>query len=88
MGNSIKSDVGQKNKEKLIALITSAGYENIKQFCKDANLDQSNLYTNLDGTWKMSLKKMFKIANFLGVPIVQIIDIFYSEELEENQKLL
>ena len=86
MGNSIRSDIGQKNKEKLVELIRSAGYESIKQFCKDVNLDQSNLYTNLEGTWKMSLKRMFKIANKLEVPIDSIIELFYPNELAENRE--
>ena len=88
MGNSIKSDLGQKNKDKLVELISSAGYTSVRQFCDDVGVDQSNLYTNLDGKWKMSLKRMFKIANHLGVPILEIIDIFYPEELAENQNLL
>lgn len=87
MAYSIRSEQGERNKEKLLTMIKAAGYENYRQFCADAGLDQSNLYTNLDGTWKMSLKRMFKIANILGVPIVEIIGIFYPEELEENMKL-
>ena len=85
---SIKSECGKRNKEKLWKLIENAGYANYRQFCMDAGLDCSNLYTNLDGTFKMSLKRMFKIANLLGVSILEIIDIFYPEELKENQSYL
>lgn len=85
--NSIKSDVGQRNKEELEKLVKNAGYDNIRQFCKDLGVDQSNLYSNLDGTWGMSMKRMFKVANLLGAPILQIIGIFYPNELAENQKL-
>ena len=85
---SVKSEYGQKNKERLFELIQAAGYENYRQFCLDAGLNQSNLYSNLDGTWKMSIKRMFKVANLLGVSIMEILAIFYPEELEENQKLL
>lgn len=85
---SIKSEQGQKNKEKLFELIKAAGYENYRQFSKDVGIDCSNLYSNLDGTWGMSIKRMFRIANLLGVPISQILEIFYSEEFAENQKLL
>jgi hypothetical protein len=85
--NSIKSDVGQRQKAELEKLVKDAGYENIRQFCKDLGIDQSNLYSNLDGTWGMSMKRMFKVANLLGAPILQIIGIFYPNELAENQKL-
>lgn len=85
--NSIKSDVGQRQKAELEKLVKDSGYENIRQFCKDLGIDQSNLYSNLDGTWGMSMKRMFKVANLLGAPILQIIGIFYPNELAENQKL-
>lgn len=83
---SIRSEQGAKNKEKLWTMIQAAGYENYRQFCKDAGIDCSNLYSNLDGTWKMSLRRMFKVANLLKVPITNIIEIFYPEEFAENQK--
>lgn len=88
MSNSIRTEEAQELKEKLEALVKDAGYENIHQFCLDAKLDQSNLYCNLDGTWKMSVSRMFNIANMLGVSVVQILDIFYHKEFVENQKLL
>ena len=85
--NSIKSEVGKRQKEALQKLILDAGYCNMRQFCKDLGVDQSNLYSNIDGTWGMSMKRMFKVANLLGVPILQIVEIFYPNELAENQKL-
>ena len=88
MSNSIRDEQSQKNKEKLLFLIKEAGYDNYRQFCKDIGLDQSNLYCNLDGTWNISVKRMFQIANHLGVHINQILEIFYPEEFAENQKLL
>lgn len=85
---SVKSEVGQRNKEKLEALVKEAGYDTIKQFSRDAGIDVANLYSNLDGTWKMSMGRMFKVANTLGVPVLQIVDIFYHDELAKNQSLL
>lgn len=85
---SIKSEVGKKNKEVMEQLIKDAGYENIRQFCKDVGIDQSNFYSNLDGTWGMSVKRMFKVANLLGVHISRVIEIFYPEEYAENQSYL
>ena len=88
MSNSIRDEKSQENKEKLFALIKEAGYENYSQFCHDIGIDQSNLYSNLDGTWKISVKRMFLIANSLGVSITRILEIFFPEEYAENQKLL
>lgn len=88
MGNSINTELGQQTKRKFEELIKSAGYTSIYQFAKEHNIDMGNLYTNLDGTWKMSLKRMFKIANALGVHIDEIIEVFYPEEYAENMGLL
>lgn len=88
MEYTIQSDKGQKNKAKLAELMKAAGYESFRQFSKDAGIDCSNLYTNLDGKWGMSVKRMFKVANLLGVSITQVIEIFYPDEMAENQRLL
>ena len=85
---SIRTEEAQLGKSKLEELIKNAGYESIRQFCIDADIDQSNLYTNIDGKWGMSVKRMFKIANLLGVHINQILEIFYPKEYAENQNLL
>ena len=88
MSNSINSKVGKNNKEKLWSMIEAAGYENYRQFSKAVGIDCSNLYSNLDGTWKMSMARMFKIANLLKVPVLDIVEIFYPEELAENKNIL
>lgn len=85
---SINSPEGIDRKVKLEKMVKDAGFENISQFSKEAGIDMANLYSNLGGTWKMSLKRMFKIANTLGVPIGQIIELFYPEEYAENMSLL
>lgn len=85
---SINSELGQERKLKFEDMVREAGFDNIYQFSKEYNIDMANLYSNLDGTWKMSLKRMFKIANALGVPIGQLIELFYPEEYAENMKLL
>ena len=88
MTYSINSPEGAERKAKFEKIVKDAGFDSIFQFSKDVGIDMSNLYLNLNGTWKMSLKRMFKIANTLGVPIGQIIELFYPEEYAENMKLL
>lgn len=85
MVNSIRTEEAQRGKEKLDALIQGAGYSSFRQFCKDVGVDQSNLYCNFDGTYSISIKRAFKIANALRVPISQILEIFYPEECKENR---
>lgn len=75
-------------KEKLDKLVSDAGYESFREFSQDVGITAANLYSNLHGTWNMSMKRMFKVANTLNVPILQVIEIFYPEELKENQMML
>lgn len=75
---------GMRNKEALETMVHSAGYKTIGQFCREVGINQTNLYSNLNGTWKMSLKRMFKVANTLRVPIDKIIAVFYPDEYWEN----
>lgn len=84
MTNSIRSESAQRGKEQLDMLIKEAGYTSFRQFCKDAGIDQSNLYSNFDGTYNISIKRMFIIANKLRVPIMRILEIFYPDEVKEN----
>lgn len=79
--------VFKSRKSKLDILIANAGYESFRAFAKDVDVSAANLYSNLDTTYDISIKRMFKIAQVLNVPILQIIEIFYPEELAENQSL-
>jgi hypothetical protein len=88
MGCSIHDDDSQLRKEAFETMVKDAGFDSIYQFSKEVGINMANIYSNLDGTWKMSIKRMFKIANTLGVPIGRIIEIFYPDEYEENMKLL
>lgn len=83
----INTDRGQKAKEQLLKLVQDKGYANLRQFCIALGLKLPNLYSNLDGTWDMSIKRMFRIANMLEVPIDTIIGIFYPDEFAENKQV-
>lgn len=85
---SIKNEESRKRKEIFEQMVKDAGFDNIRKFCKELGVDQSNIYSNLDGSFNISIKRMFKVANLLGVPIVQVIGLFYPDELAENQSLL
>lgn len=75
-------------KEKLDKLVSDAGYESFRKFSSDVGVTAANLYSNLHGTYHMSMKRIFQIANTLGVPVLQVIEIFYPDELRENQNVL
>lgn len=87
MGN-IKTKESQRRKTKFEKLVTDAGYKSMRAFAKDVGINVGNIYSNLDGTFGMSIKRMFKVANLLGVPVAQVIEIFYPTEYAENQSYL
>ena len=60
------------------------GYPSILSFCKDADIDRANLGSNIKGRFKLSVDRAFKIANALGVPITEVLELFYPDEMEEN----
>ncbi len=74
----------EQRKDKLNNLVANAGYKSFRSFAKDVGITSANLYSNIDGTYNMSMKRMFRVAEVLNVPILQIIDIFYPEELAKN----
>ena len=65
-------------------LLLKHGYPSILAFCKEAGIDRANLGSNIKGRFKLSVDRAFKIANALGVPITEVLELFYPDEMEEN----
>jgi transcriptional regulator with XRE-family HTH domain len=78
------SVVGSSSRDKLEKMVKDAGYVSMREFARDVGINISNIYSNLNGRWDISIKRMFKIANTLNVPILQVIEVFYPEELSDN----
>lgn len=75
-----------KRKE-LALLALSAGFNNLRCLSEACGINEANLYTNLHGTYNMSMKRMFTIARAVRRPIDEIIEIFYPEEINENRRI-
>ena len=73
-------------KEKFITYIKEHGYKSVRSLAIDAGIDTANLFTNLNSKWGLSIQRAFRIANTIGVPVEEILEIFYEEELAENRK--
>ena len=56
--------------------------------CAAIGLNEANLYTNLNGRYKISAKRMFDLANVLQCPIMQMIELFYPDEILQNRKVV
>lgn len=81
-------NVAQAKRDKLENLAKIAGYNSLNNLVTSCGISTSNVYANFRGTWEMSVKRMFKLANACKVPVIDIMDIFYPELLEENTKIV
>ena len=75
-----------QKREELQSLMEVYGYKSIRKLCREVGITAPNLYSNLTGKYKISMERMFKIANVLGCDVVEIIQIFYSDLYSENQQ--
>lgn len=71
-------------KERFRKYIEEHGYVSMRSLAVASGIDPANLQTNLDGKWGLSVKRAFHIANTMGVPVDEILHIFYEEQYEEN----
>lgn len=72
-------------RKELQNLMAKYGYKSIRKLCKDSGVSAANLYSNITGTYKISIERMFKVANALGCDITEVIKIFHSDLYSENQ---
>lgn len=75
-------------KELFYKLLNDNGYSTPYEFCKKNNLDMSNMNKRITGVrQKIEINFMFKIANILKVPVIEVIKVFYPNEIKENEEL-
>ena len=77
----------ENKKNKLLALVKAAGYNNLRSLSVKCGIAEANLYSNLQGRYNMSMKRMFAIAKVVRRPIDEVIEIFYSDEMSENRRI-
>ena len=79
------TEEGMKRRDALQALAQRHGIESLRQLCVLSGVAQSNLYSNFNGMYDISLKRMFKLANALHVDILEVVKAFYPEMYAENE---
>ena len=71
-------------------IVKSYGFKNISQFAQASGIHKSNLYRNFEGPSfkeRMSVSRMFQVANTLGAPFIDVVRMFYTDEMEENENI-
>jgi len=76
------------NRNKIKVLINKYGIKSTRQLCLLSGITQSNLYSNLNGTYEISIKRMFALANTLGCPVDEVIEVFYPDLIQMNRELV
>lgn len=75
------------DKDKFNELLKKKGYSSLHDFCLKNQIDYANMNKRVNGIrQKVEIAWMFKLANMLKVDIMEIITIFYPEEVKENKK--
>ena len=73
-------------KKRFNELLQKNGFRSIHMFAKAGGMDAPNLYTNLNGKSTLGITRAFLYANTLGVPIDEILEIFWPEQMRANRE--
>lgn len=68
-----------------LRMVHDAGYDTMKEFAEYVGIDQSNIRKNIRGEERVQLARIFKYANALAVDVIELLWLFYGEEMEENK---
>lgn len=77
-----------QKKDKFVKLLQSRGYKNIHRFAIACGVEGANVYSNLNGTFDLSMQRAFVYANKLGVPLMDVVNLFYPQWEEENRSAI
>ena len=81
-----KKKVEEKSmKDKFIELMNRQGFTSVNSFSKACGIDNPNVNTNIKGVFKLSISRAFVYADTLGVPVMDVLQIFYPKECEANE---
>lgn len=80
------TDESKALKERLMELAEKYGIKSIRQLSLSAGITNQNLYSNINGTYDISIKRLFKLASVMKCDISEVINVFYPELYAENQK--
>lgn len=75
-------------KEKRIDFILSRGFKNINQFSAAVNDSPSNVTKVLSGKQRPEIEKLFKWADVLHASVMQLLMLFYPDEMKRNIRIV
>ena len=75
-------------REEFYTLMKERGFESFRKFARETGISAANIHSNLTGHYTLSIQRAFIMANVLGVPIDDILSMFYPDEMRENQDVV
>lgn len=73
-------------KQRFMALLKKQGFRSINQFSEACGMSSGNVHLNLSGVYGVSVERAFRYANAMGVPVIEVIEAFYHDEIKENER--
>ena len=77
----------EERKEKFYGMIKEAGFKGLRDFSRACGIQAGNIHSNVVGRYKLSIERAFIFANTLKVPLMDVLLVFYPEEIYENNDI-
>ena len=75
-------------KDRFLELMHKQGFNSVNSFSKACGIDNPNVNTNIKGVFKLSISRAFVYADTLGVPVMDVLEIFYPDECKVNKEVV
>lgn len=72
-------------KKRFMALLKRQGFRSINQFAVACGMPSGNVHLNLSGVYAVTVERAFRYANILGVPVDEVLDAFYHNDMKANE---
>ena len=72
-------------KKRFMALLKRQGFRSINQFAVACGMPSGNVHLNLSGVYAVTVERAFRYANILGVPVDEVLDAFYHNDMKSNE---
>ena len=80
----MKKDMYEVRKQ----FVLDSGFTSIEHFAQYLEDDVSNVYKVLHGVQKPRIQKLFKFAEVLECDILQVLTLFYPDEMKKNVRMM
>lgn len=70
----------------VLEAIHNAGFKSIAAFARECGIEPCNVAGSIRGKTHTGIERLFTYANVLGLPIGDVVEMFYPIETEDNKQ--